>query len=242
MPNLERRAVETESDEKPRFVERGEHELRTQGLLILCAEQAASRARAEDAAGPMRSFIATNDAAMAIVLAAFTVEATLNYVGTLRVAGWSEIERKLSPEQKLRYFQAIESRLRIDNGARPWQSVRHAFEVRNALAHGKLHREPFERELDESDRGPRDDGDVEDWLRRTAGRRVHAWSVAPWQRYCSAAQATMIVSDARAASDEIGAAFGWQGSLLNAPVASGSTIHAMPRATSKAEREGDREP
>jgi len=70
-----------------------------------------------------------------IVFTAFTLEAYLNHIGAKLFASWDDID-KLSPEAKLKLIcERLE--LPINQGNRPWQTVRTLIRVRNRLAHGR---------------------------------------------------------------------------------------------------------
>jgi len=73
---------------------------------------------------------------MAGVFAAFTVEAFLNHVGELRVQDWKSLERKLGPREKLLLLRQVAA-WSVDEGRRPFQSLRGLLRLRDALAHGK---------------------------------------------------------------------------------------------------------
>jgi hypothetical protein len=75
-------------------------------------------------------------AMMAGVFAAFTVEGYLNHLGQKRVRGWSELERKLGPREKLLLLRNL-LHLSVHMARRPFQTLRDMLRLRDALAHGK---------------------------------------------------------------------------------------------------------
>lgn len=70
-----------------------------------------------------------------IVFTAFTLEASLNHVGSKLFSCWDDLE-SLSPKKKL---NIITERLnvKINYGIRPWQVMKDLFGFRNDIAHGK---------------------------------------------------------------------------------------------------------
>ncbi len=75
-------------------------------------------------------------AMMAGVFATFTVEGYLNHLGQKRVRDWSELERKLGPQEKLLLLRGM-LHLSVDISRRPFQTLRDMLHLRDALAHGK---------------------------------------------------------------------------------------------------------
>lgn len=73
---------------------------------------------------------------MAGVFAAFTVEAFLNHLGKDALKSWEDVERKLGVREKLLLLRDLRG-WTIDEGARPFQSLRDMLQLRDALAHGK---------------------------------------------------------------------------------------------------------
>jgi hypothetical protein len=70
-----------------------------------------------------------------LVFTAFTFEAYLNWLGTQIFPHWNYLER-LSPKEKLELI-ADHLKVSIDNGKRPWQTIKRLFGFRNDVAHGK---------------------------------------------------------------------------------------------------------
>ena len=70
-----------------------------------------------------------------LVFTAFTLEAYLNWLGGKLFPHWSYLER-LSPKEKI---EVISDQLgvTVNNGQRPWQTVKPLFGFRNDIAHGK---------------------------------------------------------------------------------------------------------
>lgn len=71
-----------------------------------------------------------------LVFTAFALEAYLNHVGGKLFACWDDLERPLNPRKKL---SLIAERLGVvvKYGERPWQVIKHLFDFRNDIAHGK---------------------------------------------------------------------------------------------------------
>lgn len=70
-----------------------------------------------------------------LVFTAFTLEAYLNWLGDKLFPHWSYLER-LSPKEKLEVI-SVQLKVTVDNGQRPWQTVKPLFGFRNDIAHGK---------------------------------------------------------------------------------------------------------
>ena len=70
-----------------------------------------------------------------LVFTAFSFEAYLNWLGTQLFPHWSYLER-LSPKEKLALI-SDQLKITIDNGQRPWQTIKPLFGFRNDIAHGK---------------------------------------------------------------------------------------------------------
>jgi hypothetical protein len=70
-----------------------------------------------------------------LVFTAFTLEAYLNWLGQKLFPHWSYLER-LSPREKIDLI-SDHVNLSVDNGRRPWQTVKPLFGFRNDIAHGK---------------------------------------------------------------------------------------------------------
>lgn len=70
-----------------------------------------------------------------LVFTAFTLEAYLNWLGDKLFPHWKYLQR-LSPREKLEVI-SDQLKVAVDWGARPWQIVKHLFDFRNDIAHGK---------------------------------------------------------------------------------------------------------
>jgi hypothetical protein len=70
-----------------------------------------------------------------LVFTAFTLEAYLNWLGDKLFPHWSYLER-LNPKEKLAVI-SDQLKVNVDNGQRPWQTVKPLFGFRNDIAHGK---------------------------------------------------------------------------------------------------------
>lgn|SRR5574337_1305932 len=83
----------------------------------------------EDQKGCYYQFMAS------LVFTAFTLEAYFNHIGVQLFKCWSDLER-LGPKEKLNVI-AERLSVKIEYGKRPWQVMKHLFEFRNDIAHGK---------------------------------------------------------------------------------------------------------
>ena len=63
------------------------------------------------------------------------MEAYLNWLGDKVFPHWDYLER-LNPKEKLAII-ADQLKVSVDNGRRPWQTVKPLFGFRNDIAHGK---------------------------------------------------------------------------------------------------------
>lgn len=117
-----------------------------------------------------------------LVFTAFMLEAFLNHVGQNVFKCWTDLERKLSPLEKL---NLITEKLGIekDDGKRPFQTVPALFKFRNDLAHGKtIHLE--EEQIVVMDL----DGDSDHkHLRKSL--ETH------WEKYCTLKNAERVLED-----------------------------------------------
>jgi hypothetical protein len=123
----------------------------------------------------------------ALILLAFSVEAYCNAVGSSVFSDrWQScddpIERK-SPLEKIALI-ASELDVSIDRSARPWQSLKILFRVRNWLAHGKVHAVRVEKMIPYSP-------DRSDYL-------GDAYAKAPWDEFCNDAFITRAIEDVEA--------------------------------------------
>ena len=71
-----------------------------------------------------------------LVFKAFTIEAYFNHVGRKIFDDWKDVERNLSPKNKLDKISK-KFEIKIDYGCRPWQLIDEIFTFRNDIAHGK---------------------------------------------------------------------------------------------------------
>ena len=69
-------------------------------------------------------------------MSAFSLEASLNHIGTKLFPFWKDVEKKLSPESKLNFI-CHELKLKPNFSKRPYQSFKSILKFRNKLAHGK---------------------------------------------------------------------------------------------------------
>jgi hypothetical protein len=87
------------------------------------------------------------------LMCALTMEAVLNHLGKKLFENWEEIERRLSPKDKLKMI-AERAGLEIDLGSRPFQFLPEIFGFRDNLVHAKYSRlsasKIHESEIDEN--------------------------------------------------------------------------------------------
>jgi len=73
---------------------------------------------------------------VSMVFCAFSLEAYLNYLGQEKLRCWSDVERKLSPWDKLQIL-AETMGYEVDSCARPFASFKEIFSFRSAIVHAK---------------------------------------------------------------------------------------------------------
>lgn len=78
------------------------------------------------------------EATVSIVFTAFAMEAYLNYLGAMLLGTeWSNIERNLNPQKKLKRIGKI-IHLASDFNIEPFLTFKRIFEYRNAIVHSKI--------------------------------------------------------------------------------------------------------
>jgi hypothetical protein len=70
-------------------------------------------------------------------MCAFLMESIFNYLGMQKIPGWKEIEKKLSPEEKLKFI-AAQFNMHITFSQGPFQVFREIFQFRNYISHAKV--------------------------------------------------------------------------------------------------------
>ncbi len=70
-----------------------------------------------------------------LTFAAFKHEAFINHLGYALIQNWDDLERK--PNREKMDAIAAELNIVIDNGCRPFQTLRNLFRARDQIAHGK---------------------------------------------------------------------------------------------------------
>ena len=70
-----------------------------------------------------------------LMFAAFKHEAFINHLGFALISSWNELERK--PHREKMAAIAASLNITIDNGRRPFQTLRNLFRARDQIAHGK---------------------------------------------------------------------------------------------------------
>lgn len=71
-----------------------------------------------------------------LIFTAFTLEAYLNHIGKKLFSCWDELERSLSPQQKMNLITE-KSKIVINYSKRPFQTAKQLLKFRNDVAHGK---------------------------------------------------------------------------------------------------------
>lgn len=81
---------------------------------------------------------------------AFTLEAYLNHLGSIRFDFWAPLKRKLSPKEKL---EVVSENLKFytDKGSPPWETFRLIFKLRPLLVHAETESLTFEGEFEVED-------------------------------------------------------------------------------------------
>jgi hypothetical protein len=87
-------------------------------------------------AGQERERGCTHQFRASLIFTAFAFEAYLNHIGPGVFASWPEIERKLSPHEKLSLL-CEQLAVTVDWSSRPWQSIKALMGYRNTVAHGR---------------------------------------------------------------------------------------------------------
>lgn len=80
-----------------------------------------------------------------ILFSAFTFEAYLNHLGSIKIKHWDEIER-ISVLSKYSVL-CKEFDIQVNKGGRPFQTIKKLFEFRNSIAHGKSEILKLEKEV-----------------------------------------------------------------------------------------------
>jgi hypothetical protein len=71
-----------------------------------------------------------------LIFTAFALEAYLNHLGPQLLQNWISIERRRSPQAKLKLL-CRKLAIKADWSARPWLTINELFSYRNSLAHGR---------------------------------------------------------------------------------------------------------
>jgi hypothetical protein len=87
-------------------------------------------------AGQERELGCTHQFRARLIFTAFAFESYLNHIGPSVFASWPEIERKLSPHEKLSLL-CERLAVTVDWSSRPWQSIKALMRFRNTIAHGR---------------------------------------------------------------------------------------------------------
>ena len=73
---------------------------------------------------------------IAMLFSALCIEAYFNHLGETLLTYWDTIEKKLSPEDKLKVITTT-LEFQLDKGSRPFQTFTEIFKFRNSVAHAK---------------------------------------------------------------------------------------------------------
>jgi len=77
-----------------------------------------------------------NNLMTSLTFDAFTLEAYLNHIGSIRIKFWGALKRKLSPREKLDVI-ATDLGFTPDFSRRPWQTFQAIFRLRDLLVHAE---------------------------------------------------------------------------------------------------------
>jgi len=77
---------------------------------------------------------------------AFTIEAYLNHIGSLRIPFWKHLKRKLNHDEKLAVI-STDLAFNPDKSRAPWQSFGQIFKLRSLLVHAETETLSFEAEV-----------------------------------------------------------------------------------------------
>jgi hypothetical protein len=143
----------------------------TWARTLQIAEISARRAVASDTGSFFESM-------NAMLYAAFTLEAFLNHLGSVRISFWPVIERSLRVKEKLEVLCDVMD-FAPDFGSRPFQSMTEAFRLRDLIAHGKTEDLPVGT--------PHKFGTMKDL----------GVPMTEWESLCTPAKAARVVEDAR---------------------------------------------
>jgi hypothetical protein len=162
-----------ERAKRPKYRVQAERTTLTYVYCWITAKRALKKATAQEAG----SFYERMTAA---VFSAFTVEGFLNHLGQQRLrTDWDILERRLGPREKLLLLQRLIP-LAVDDGKRPFQTLRDMLKVRDSLAHGKTQTVTTDTVVDD----PEDES--------------ANYPEAPWSKLCSRSSVTLMVQDAEA--------------------------------------------
>lgn len=84
-----------------------------------------------------------------IIYSAFSLEVYLNYLGSIYISNWKEIEKIMRPDEKLAKISEHFDET-IDRSRRPFQSFNEIFKFRNNLAHARVKNLREVKNLDDS--------------------------------------------------------------------------------------------
>ena len=137
-----------------------------------------------------------------LVFTAFMLEAFLNHIGQRVFKCWSDLERGLSPSEKL---NLIVEKLGIekDDGKRPFLTVSGLFKCRNSVAHGKtVYLKPEKQVI------------VVHLSRAFDDEHSRERLETPWEEYCSLENAERALEDAESICRTIHEASGITNDIL----------------------------
>jgi hypothetical protein len=123
-----------------------EHDVRVQAYLWHASKCLLERGQEQQKASHQQ-FMAS------LVFTAFALEAYLNWLGIRVLADWEELEKRTSPQKKLKKL-ADYLQVEVVISKRPWLIMKDLFSFRNDIAHGKpeqlieMKEEPIDEHLD----------------------------------------------------------------------------------------------
>lgn len=181
-----------------------ERDVRTHAYLWHTSLFLRDRGRKEEA-GSSHQFRAS------LIFTAFALEAYLNWLGDKLFPHWDYLER-LKIKEKLDLLSA-QFGVQINNGARPWQTIKDVFAFRNDLAHGRpdaltsTATEPIDEHLD---------------------KKIGEWQRTWWETYCTGENAERAIEDIGEVIRTLHKAAKQRGDAFSAGVQSSGAVFKSP--------------
>ena len=115
---------------------------------------------------------------------AFTLEAYMNHLGSMRFSFWPQLKEKLSAREKLEVLCEV-LEFKPDFGKSPWQSWSYIFKLRNLLVHAQTEMLHFEGEL------------------RGEEVFIENWPKAKWEEFMSVEKCQRFLDDTKSMIKEL---------------------------------------